>query len=394
MKSLRDFIIIASLFFAAAVSVNSDALNTVALYIAIPLAFLLSYIRSGKVAPNKYEAILIVIYVWDCFSALWADYPASASRELHRILGAFLLTYIMASNGKYFQVRKYLYLTFFVLYLGAWYYSYNNALVVMEMSSDADRLNDAKLNANTMAYYTFYATMAAFLLSDMVQSINYRKLFKILFLAMIPISFFVAIVTASRQVLIIQIPLICFLIYERYFKESSSRTRMLFLLCAVVATVAILPMALDIYDNSYLAIRSQKELKEDSRWYLMWDAIEVGFNYFPFGVGAGNYIDYSINKHFSHCSYAELFANNGIVGLFLYCYLLYYFIKQQWIRFRSTLDRKFIVFLVFGVIFAFDQLFYVFYIDLWLIAFFILVATHSEAYYNSLVLNQLEYDNK
>ena len=354
MKSLRDFIIIASLFFAAAVSVNSDALNTVALYIAIPLAFLLSYIRSGKVAPNKYEAILIVIYVWDCFSALWADYPASASRELHRILGAFLLTYIMASNGKYFQVRKYLYLTFFVLYLGAWYYSYNNALVVMEMSSDADRLNDAKLNANTMAYYTFYATMAAFLLSDMVQSINYRKLFKILFLAMIPISFFVAIVTASRQVLIIQIPLICFLIYERYFKESSSRTRMLFLLCAVVATVAILPMALDIYDNSYLAIRSQKELKEDSRWYLMWDAIEVGFNYFPFGVGAGNYIDYSINKHFSHCSYAELFANNGIVGLFLYCYLLYYFIKQQWIRFRSTLDRKFIVFLVFGVIFAFD----------------------------------------
>ena len=61
MKSLRDFIIIASLFFAAAVSVNSDALNTVALYIAIPLAFLLSYIRSGKVAPNKYEAILIVI---------------------------------------------------------------------------------------------------------------------------------------------------------------------------------------------------------------------------------------------------------------------------------------------------------------------------------------------
>ena len=73
---------------------------------------------------------------------------------------------------------------------------------------------------------------------------------------------------------------------------------------------------------------------------------------------------------------------------------LYYFIKQQWIRFRSTLDRKFIVFLVFGVIFAFDQLFYVFYIDLWLIAFFILVATHSDAYYNSLVLNQLEYDNK
>ena len=154
MKSIKDFIIIACLFFAAAVSINSDALNTIALYVAIPFAFVLSYLSVGKISPNKYEAILISIFIWDCISSLWAEYPASVSRELHRILGAFLLTYIMAANAKSIKMCKYLYLTFFVLYLGAWYYSYTNSLIAVEMTSDADRLNDDKLNANTMAYYT------------------------------------------------------------------------------------------------------------------------------------------------------------------------------------------------------------------------------------------------
>lgn len=392
MNSLRDFLIIVCLFFAAAVSINSDSLNTIALYVAIPLAFILSYLQTGKLAPNKYEAILVMIYIWDCISSLWAEYPTSVSRELHRILGAFLLSYIMAANGKNIKFCKYLYLTFIVLYLGAWYYSYNNSLVVMEMTSDADRLNDEKLNANTMAYYTFYVTMTIFLLSDLVKSAKFDKICKLTFLAMIPVSFFVAIVTASRQVLIIQIPLMGFLIYERYLKEANLRTRMIFLSCTIIVIASLLPKVIYIYDNSYLAVRSQKELNEDSRWFLMWDAIQVGLNHFPFGVGAGNYINYSFNKHFSHCSYAELFANNGVIGLYLYCRLIFYFFRVQWKRYRETLDRKFIVFFVFGVIYALDQLFYVFYIDLWLIAFFILVASHSDAYYRSLNSSRYNYN--
>ena len=392
MKLIRNFIIVICLIFAAAVSINSESLNTVALYAALPIAFVLSGFRIGEIVPNKYVAILITIYLWDCLSSLWAVYPESVNRELHRILGAFLLAYIMASKGKDMNLCKYLYLTYFVLYVGAWYYSFNNSLIVMDMISDADRLNDDKLNANTMAYYTFYVTMGSFLLSDLVQPGICRMLLKYIFVAMVPVSFFVAIVTASRQVLVIQIPLMGFLMYERYIKEADSKKKMLFFISVIIAAVAILPMALDIYDNSYLAIRSQKELDEDSRWFLLKDAIQVGFNHFPLGVGAGNYINYSYNNHFSHCSYTELFANNGLVGLCLYCYMIFLFLKVQWKRFKKTNDRKFIVFLVFGIVYAFDQLFYVFYIDLWLIAFFVLVATHSDTYYKCKVLNTLYYD--
>lgn len=39
------------------------------------------------------------------------------------------------------------------------------------------------------------------------------------------------------------------------------------------------------------------------------------------------------------------------------------------------------VFFICGLIYVFDNFFYVFYIDLWLIGFFMLLASHSEQYY-------------
>lgn len=394
MKSISNFIIIFCLIFAAVVSINSDSLNSIALYVALPLAFSLSFLYYKKVSPNKYIAILFLLYLWDAISYFWADYPSSASRELHRILGAILLVYIMAVNGKKYEMLKYLYLIYFLLYLSAWYYTLNNSLIVMEMTSDAERLNDEKLNANTMAYYTFYVTSGAFFMPDLITSEKIKKLFNMIFLLMIPVSFLVAIFTASRQVLIIQIPLISFLLYERYFKDASSRTRMVFILCVIGIIISILPTVLDIYSNSYLAVRSEKDLQDDSRWFLLLDAINVGLDHFPFGVGAGNYINYSYSQHFSHCSFTELFANNGIIGLVLYVYLILYFIKQQWRRYKTTLDRKFIVFLFFGLIYSFDQLFYVFYIDLWLISFFVVICTHSDTYFYKFKMKGIYYDNK
>ena len=379
---IYNCIIICCLFFAAAASINSDTLNSLALYAAIPVAFLLSFLKRGKLLLNSYEGILLAIYAWDLFSFLWAQYPTSASRELHRILGAVLLIYIMAANGRDFNQNKCLYITFLILYIGAWYYSINNSLVILDQNSEMDRLNDEKLNANTMAYYTFYATMSIFLLPGLISSKLWRRVSRIAFLGMIPLSFFVALVTASRQVLIIQVPLIAFLLYERYIREASAKTKTLFTILSIALCVALLPVVLNLYENSYLAVRAEQNIQDDSRWFLLKDAINVGFEHFPLGVGAGNYVDYSFNRHFSHCSYTELFANNGIVGLILFCYLLYYFISRQWVYYKKTKDRLFIVFLVFGMIFTLDQMFYVFYTDLWLISFFVLVATHSESYFN------------
>ena len=387
-KTISRSTILLCLYFAAFVSKLSDALNGMALYMLLPLVFFLSFIKCEKIAPNRYMTFLILLYVWECFSSLWALYPSTANAELKRVLGAFLLTYIMAVNGKERSMLKYLYVMFIILYLGAWIYASHSGLIMAELDGK-ERLNDAKLNANTMAYYTFYVTFACFCLSSVIDSKFWSRIWKYLFLAMIPLSFYVALVTASRQVIVIQVPLISFLLYERYYRQAGRKTRTIFICISMAIVLLAAQKVMDIYDNSFLATRAEKDLSEDSRSFILQDAIKVGFDHFPFGVGAGNYVHYSFNHHFSHCSYTELFANNGVVGLGLYVALLYRFIKLQWRRYRWTKDRQIMVFLFFGLIFAFYQFFYVFYTDLWLIAFFVLVATHADLYYNERI--QKEY---
>lgn len=392
-KTFSKVTIVLCLYFAAFISLLSDALNVIALYMAIPLAFLLSFIKCERIAPNRYMTLLVLVYVWDCISSLWALYPAAAYVELKRVLGAFLLTYIMAVNGRERNMLKYLYVTFIILYIGAWIYASQSGLIMAELDGK-ERLNDAKLNANTMAYYTFYVTFACFCLSSVVDSKFWSIIWKYLFLVMIPLSFYVALVTASRQVLLIQVPLISFLLFERYYRQAGKKTRMLFIGVSVLTILLVAQRLIDIYDNSYLATRAETDISEDSRSKLLLDAIKVGFDHFPFGVGAGNFKHYSYNGGFSHCSYTELFANNGIVGFGLYVALLYRFIKLQWKRYRWTKDRQIMVFLFFGLIFAFYQFFYVFYTDLWLIAFFVLVATHADLYFNEIMMRaQCPCDN-
>ncbi len=382
---MYNWVIVCCLFFAAAININSDSLNLIALYIAMPLAFLLSFLKRGRLVINRYQGLLLAIYVWDLISALWAKYPDSASMELHRILGAVVLIFIMAANGGDARLTKYLYITYIILYIGCWYYSINHSLILLDQLNERNRLNDEKLNANTMAYYTFYITLCVFLLSNLLSSGLWKRILRIAFLGMIPLSLFVALATASRQVLIIQIPFIALLLFERYFQNAKAKIKTLFIVASVAFCIILLPIALDVYNDSYLAVRAARSIQDDSRWLLLKDAMKVGSAHFPFGVGAGNYINYSYNRHFSHCSFTELFANNGIVGLLLYCYLLHYYIKRQWKYYKQTRDRKFVVFLIFGIIFTFDQIFYVFYTDLWLIAFFVLVATHSDSYYRRVV---------
>ena len=381
--SIIDWIIIFCLIFSGIASMSSDNINRLALYGALPLAFVLSYLKVKTFRINKYSDGIFLLFSWIALSYSWAVYKDYANIELHRVLGAFLVCFIMAVNARDRRMLPWLYLTYIALYLGAWNYASSHLVIdVSMMDSDTDRLNDAKLNANTMAYYTFYVTFVFFVYGEILENKFIRNISKIMFIAMIPISFFVALTTASRQVLIIQIPLISFLLYIRYFKQQSSTRKGIFVLAVFGVAAIAMSKVVSLYENSYLAVRASTELQEDSRFLLMEDAFKVAMDNLPFGVGAGNYIAYSFNKHFSHISYIELLANQGIIGCLLYIYILVSFAKRQYKRYRVYNDRMLLLFLLFGFIFIVDNVFYVFYNDIWLISFLLLVATHSETYYN------------
>lgn len=380
--SLRDYLIIGGLIFSGSVCVLSPSLNSIALYFVIPLIFLSAVLYNKGLRSNKYQKYIVLLCILDFVSGLWASSSMEYNREIKQMLGVFLVTYIFSIYSKREQILPFLYLTFVALIGGCIIYASNNIVMSSELMSGAEqRLHDKTLDANTFAYYTFFCTFLIFILEKEVKTRRNKSLLRFLFLSMIPFSFIIALLTASRQILIIQIPLCALLLYVRYLYYQSINKKITYICFCAILMFVVLPSTIDVYQSSYLSQRAEVDVKEDSRFLLLKDATKIGWENFPFGVGAGNYIVHSFNKHFSHCTYTELWANLGILGVLVYVKLLFAYLKKQWKRFKTYKDRTYLSFLIFGLIFAFHNVFYVFYTGLWLMGFFILVASHSEIYY-------------
>ena len=378
----KEILCIILLYFAASVSLI-DSLNPLALYGAIPLSFLISLSVGNSLKTNNYLKRLLVLILWVAATYFSAVYVEEANNQMKNLLGVFVLSMTIANLSSDKRCVPWLYGVFIILLIQALVYA-NSHIMIEGFDTATDRLNDEKLNANTVAYYTFFVTFAIYELGNsfLIKNRVIANIFRLLFLAMYGVSFTVAILTGSRQMLIIQIPLLVLLTFIRYIEGASLKRKLLFVLIAAVACVASIDPITKSYDNSYLKVRSETKAKDDVRALLLQDAIKVGCQHPIMGVGPGNYVRYSFNRHFSHCTYTELFANTGVIGALIYVSLLLMFITSQWKRFWKYRDKTYLVFLVCGLIYLFDNFFYVFYVDLWLIGFFILLASHSETYFN------------
>lgn len=355
----------------------SDELNPIALYGALPLAFLISFYKNNIIRKNIYMRIILILYLWICFSYPFAGDFELADREMRRVLGAFILIYTMGALAQKKHLLPWLYCIFIFLLINAWIYAMNNLFAMVEFGQE--RLSGLKLNANTLAYYTFYVTIAIFIIGEIIS--NYlRKWFRIALFGMILISFVTAIYTGSRQVLILQVPLLGILLWDRYLRKSGKSV--LILIVVVVCSIGIyIKYGQSVYENSTLKSRSEVKAKDDIRYHIITDCIELGIKEPLVGYGPGNSVANISTGHFAHNTFLELWVNTGIPGMLIFGYLIYKFIAIQYKRWRATKDRMFFTFLVFGLFWLFDQVFYVFYTDLWLMSFFMLVATHSEQYY-------------
>lgn len=374
--SVSDIIAVCCVFFAASVSFN-DALNSIALYMAIPLAFFCVFSKYRVIRDNTCMQFLIAVYIWVAICWPTAEDIELANREMRAVLGAFILCYVMGGLGRQKKLRPFLYLIYCVYLASAWIYAKNNILSVIDFGSQ--RLNDEKLNANLLAYYTFYVTIVIYLLGDMLKN-KLRIIFRVLLFGVVILSFITAIYTASRQVLMIQVPLLCFLMWDRYMKKSTKSIIMLAFI--IIGSIFLfIEYGEGIYDDSFLKQRSEVEVKDDARAILVKDCIELGLDAPILGHGPGNTVKLTSINQFAHNTFLELFVCTGFLGTILFLLMILYFIKIQYTRWKLTRDSLFKTFCVFGIFWMFDQFFYVFYTNLWLMSFLILVATHSEQYY-------------
>ena len=304
---ISNAIVVIAIIFASLVSLTLE-LNSIALYVAIPIAFVLSWNKSRIIVANKYFRVYIYLCLWLLFTSFLALDTIVAFREMRQVLGAFLLSYIVSIGAKDDKITPWMYITFITLYLSAIYYASTHILYTGWDISGHERVNDNVLNANKLAYYTFYATVAVYLLAELVKNKFLNKTFRVLFLVMIPLSFWIALGTASRQGVIIQIPTIALLSYIRYFRRKKAYSKVVAFMIVVGVVVLAGSRVADLYNGSYLAQRNEISLADDSRPKLMANAVEVGLAHPFFGVGPDNFRLVSYDGRYSHCTYTELFV--------------------------------------------------------------------------------------
>lgn len=377
-KRILSAIIIILLIFAAYVSINNPQLNSIALYIAMPLAFGLSIVQYGNpLADNKYAKMLFLLYCWIGITYFGAYHQLAAAAQMKEILGVILLSTVFANMAKNPRSIPWLYVIYIVLYIGAIKYAQTNLLNII---GEDERASDDILNANTLAYYTFYLSCAIYILGDCIQHKLPRKIMRYLFFGIIILSGWIALITASRQVLLIQAPLFLLFLIIRY-GLGKNKYYFYIILCAVFVWLLSTNTVGSIFEGSLLQERYEYKLEDDDRTLVLQEAIDVGNSNPIVGVGPGNFVYYSKYHIFSHCTYTELYANCGLVAVIIYIVIILYFVITQFKRYKNSRDNMYLFFLIFGIFFAIDNFFYVFYSEIWLMAFFILVASHSETYY-------------
>lgn len=319
-----------------------------------------------------------MLYFWSAFTSIFALNFDSAVRQFNQILGVVLLFATIVNLSQDKRSIPWLYGIYIILAIAVFKYV-SDHMFSIAFDISTSRIGDDKLNTNTIAYYSFFLTCAFYILGAFPIKKNLNKLFTFAFFLMIPASFMIAIYTASRQVLIIQIPLIILLIYVRFF--YGNRNVFKYLSAGAIIIGFIIPCfsekISEAYDNSYLKQRSERQVEKDPRVVLMKEAIQVGLENPFVGVGPGNFAVVQSQHMFSHCSFTEIFANSGLPALIIYIYFLGSFPIIQIRNYKKYRKKDFLIFAVIGTIYFFYNFFYVFYIDLWLMSFFALITSHS-----------------
>ena len=356
-----------------------ENLVSVSLYVFMPIVFVLSLLNKNNNVKAKTWKYLISLYLWIIVDSIFTSDFELTLVDLKKILGAFMASYVMVNFAKDIKRVYLLYIAFLIFLISTWQYAINHVFDVMDFSTAQLSDDSHKLNANTFAYFTTYATFIIYLYGEC--EIRYRKILQYCFILTIALSFATAVFSSSRQLLIIQIPFIVLLLFNRYNIKSTKNIAILALIiCASI--LAFVYYGESVYSNSYLSVRAESSIEEDTRLLIARECLDIGNQNFLFGVGPGCVSKFVSTGNFSHNTFLELYAGTGIIGLIIFTLMLINFLSVNYKRYKNTRNNEFAAMFIFGLIWTFDQIFYVFHNGLWLISFFILVSIHSELIHN------------
>lgn len=359
----------------------TPSINAISLYLFVPLmGGVLIIKRNRAYYDSKYLYLYLILIIWMALTAVTADNPDVAWRHMIRILAAYIFSVVSFYLASKESFVKWLYLIIILYFVVVFYQASSGGQLVIAQS-DKDRDQFEGVNANMLAYFFFYATFAIFMLLRLGKKEKFCPLI-ISSMLLLVFSVYLSLITASRQVLLIQVPLIVTLLLAIYFRFSAKNLVKLFSILALVIVVGF-PIFDGYFSDSLLAKRSMENVSDDSRLYLIRKAIDEGTNYPLLGMGPNNFaLKY---KMFTHNSYLELLVSSGFPAMLIYIYMLIRFVYLQIRRYRRTGDRTFLMFFIYACTFFVDNIFYVFVGNMWLMGLFFIVVGHSEHYYKSYI---------
>jgi O-antigen ligase len=165
-------------------------------------------------------------------------------------------------------------------------------------------------NANYYSYISFFANFSLFYLH-----LKYRKLITLIPLLVIPILLIIlSFITQSRSGLLFILLLngiFWFFIFKS--QKNSYLIKVTKPLLIITISIFLSLKLIDIYNHSQIKNRVS-DTADESRGALVIEGLEVFSDNILLGVGLGQFPSYSRYGQFTHNSYAEILAEQGIIG--------------------------------------------------------------------------------
>lgn len=383
-----DWLCIAALYLYS-IRLLVPSLKTVCLWIVMPICFILCLIKNRRALTTHLFVTFFLLYLWITLLYPEAAHTESAYNHIIRCWGTFIICFISYNMGlkrRTFNLACGSYVLIFLVII--WYIQNNmSELINLATIGKKVRLQDDNLNANTMAYYLIIITSAIYYFGETFHG-WWRTFWRLSLILLIPMSFYISILTSSRQILILGVPFLVILVYKRYVKLNL-KNALITIVTVLSLTVTYYSLGLDLYNQSFLRERMSKQITKDSRAQLVRESIDI-FKENPItGIGPNEFMFHSKEGVGAHNSYLELLADTGIIGFILFALIIFNFVKKQYHRWYNSKSSVYYGFLIYAIIFAIENNFYIFYIAPPMIAFFTLNVAYSDSLWATLTGRKL-----
>lgn len=335
-KTINSYLPLILFLFAALVWRTSY--YVISLYVAIPLLIIFCFNNYKSVIfKSKYFSLYLFIIIWMLCSSILNANMMESLRLMVPIIATFLVSMSVYAITRMNRNAPMLFLVYVLLFAMLMIMNVLSSgfTTDFDYSNELERRGNSVLNANEYAYYSLFAIIGwriYFLIKNV--SLN-RFILLSLYLLSASVSFFVALMIASRQVLILQIPILLFFFYLDFVKGK--RNKSFAVILAIIIVIAS-PFVIHQYDNSYLATRSEVGFQEDARSDLIINAIDEGMANPILGIGLG------ANVHFSHSTYTHLLSRSGIPALIAFVLIIGKCIFEQWRRYIRLKQSRFLLY--------------------------------------------------